>query len=90
MHLPRPIYEGLPWLYIALGLAALGASWRFEAHAVPSAVAGLGGLAAVIAGVVLLLRRRDFRDLDVRYPQRRDGRIAGSGRSDPPRGQDGP
>ena len=68
MRLSRPLYEGLPWLYLVCGAAALGASYRLEGQARSlSLVTGLGGLAAVIGGVVVLLRRRDYRDLRSRY-----------------------
>jgi membrane-bound ClpP family serine protease len=61
------MYEGLPWMYIGAGLAALGASYLIgDAHAV-SLLAGLAGLAALLGGVVVLLRRRDYRDLRSQY-----------------------
>ncbi len=61
------MYEGLPWLYIGAGLAALGASYLIgDTHAV-SLLAGLAGLAAVLGGIVVLLRRRDYRDLRSQY-----------------------
>jgi nitrate reductase gamma subunit len=67
MHLSRPMYEGLPWLYIGGGLAALAGSYLLgDTHAV-SLLAGLAGLAAVLGGIVVLLRRRDYRDLRSQY-----------------------
>lgn len=69
MHLSRPMYEGLPWLYIGGGLAALGLSYAIgDSHAV-GMLAGLAGLAAVLGGVVVLLRRRDYRQLRSQYGQ---------------------
>ena len=69
MHLSRPMYEGLPWLYIGGGLAALGVSYAIgDSHAV-GMLAGLAGLAAVLGGVVVLLRRRDYRQLRSQYGQ---------------------
>ena len=63
------MYEGLPWLYIGGGLAALGISYAIgDAHAV-GMLAGLAGLAAVLGGVVVLLRRRDYRQLRSQYAQ---------------------
>ena len=69
MHLSRPMYEGLPWLYIGGGLAALGGSYLIgDLHPV-GMLAGLAGLAAVLGGVVVLLRRRDYRQLRSQYGQ---------------------
>lgn len=69
MRLSRPLYEGLPWLYIAAGIAALGVSYLIgDSHAL-GLLTGLGGLAALLGGVVVLLRRRDYRDLRSQYGQ---------------------
>lgn len=63
------MYEGLPWLYIGGGLAALGVSYVIgDAHALGLLV-GLTGLVALLGGVVVLLRRRDYRDLRSQYGQ---------------------
>ena len=69
MHFSRPMYEGLPWLYIAAGVAALGGSYLIgDAHVVGLLV-GLAGLAALLIGVVVILRRRDYRELRSQYGQ---------------------
>lgn len=69
MHLSRPMYEGLPWIYIGAGLAALAVSYLIgDAHAA-GLLAGLTGLAALLGGVVVLLRRRDYRELRAQYGQ---------------------
>jgi len=69
MHLSRPMYEGLPWMYMGAGLAALGGSYLIgDSHAV-SLLVGLAGLAALLGGVVVLLRRRDYRELRSQYGQ---------------------
>ena len=69
MRLSRPVYEGLPWLYIAAGIVALGVSYLIgDSHAL-GLLAGLAGLTALLGGVVVLLRRRDYRDLRSQYRQ---------------------
>ena len=64
----RPVYEGLPWLYITCGLLILGGSYLLAAHGVLSLLAGILGLLFVLGGVVVLLRRRDYRELRSQYP----------------------
>jgi nitrate reductase gamma subunit len=64
----RPVYEGLPWLYITCGLLILGGSYLLAAHGVLSLLAGIVGLLCVLGGVVVLLRRRDYRELRSQYP----------------------
>ena len=64
----RPVYEGLPWLYITCGLLILGGSYLLAAHGVLSLLAGIVGLLFVLGGVVVLLRRRDYRELRSQYP----------------------
>ena len=66
-HFSRPLYEGLPWIYIIMGLAALIASYLLAARAVLSLLVGMLGLACVVGGFVLLLRRRDYRALRSQY-----------------------
>jgi hypothetical protein len=61
------MYEGLPWLYIGGGLAALGVSYFIGDSHIVGVLAGLGGLAAVLLGVVVLLRRRDYRQMRSQY-----------------------
>ena len=60
MRVTRPLYEALPYLYIAIGLAAFAASfaWRVADW---SGVLAAFGLVAVVGGLVLALRRRDYR-----------------------------
>ena len=66
-HLSRPVYEGLPWFYMACGLAALGASYLLAAYGALSHAIGFLGLAALVYGIVVVLRRRDFRALRSEY-----------------------
>ena len=62
----RPVYEGLPWFYIACGIAALVGSYLMPSG-VLSLIVGLAGLMAVLGGVVIFLRRRDYRALRSEY-----------------------
>ena len=66
VRLSRPLYEALPWIYVLCGLLALAASYRHRGSGV-SVIIGIFGILAVIAGIVLLLRRRDFRELRAQY-----------------------
>jgi membrane associated rhomboid family serine protease len=66
-HFSRPVYEGLPWVYIMCGLAALLGSYLLAARSVLSLVVGLAGLLSLVGGIVVLLRRRDYRSLRARY-----------------------
>jgi nitrate reductase gamma subunit len=66
-HFSRPVYEGLPWIYIMFGLGALLASYLLAARGAVSLIIGLLGLACVVGGFVLLLRRRDYRALRSQY-----------------------
>jgi nitrate reductase gamma subunit len=50
-----------------LGLAALFASYLFAARGALSLIVGVLGLACVVGGFVLLLRRRDYRALREQY-----------------------
>ena len=63
----RPVYEGLPWFYIICGLALLGGSYLASAHGILSLLVGAAGFLLILLGVVLLLRRREYRALRARY-----------------------
>jgi hypothetical protein len=60
MRVSGPLYESLPYLYIAIGLAAVAASFAWRA-ADWSGVLAAFGVIAILAGLVLALRRRDYR-----------------------------
>jgi membrane associated rhomboid family serine protease len=66
-HLSRPLYEGLPWIYMASGVLALLGSYWLAARAAISLIVGLAGLVVLIGGFVVLLRRRDYRELRSHY-----------------------
>jgi hypothetical protein len=65
-RLSRPVYEGLPWVYLLGGLVALVASY-LQTSAALSVVLGLPGWLALMAGAVVLLRRRGYRRLRAQY-----------------------
>jgi membrane associated rhomboid family serine protease len=66
-HFSRPVYEGLPWIYIICGVAALFASYLLAARGLISLSAGVLGVLGLVAGIVVLLRRRDYRALRSQY-----------------------
>lgn len=65
-RLSQPLYESLPWLYLACGVAACVGSY-FLPSGVLSLIVGLAGIVAVLGGFVILLRRRDYRELRSQY-----------------------
>jgi hypothetical protein len=75
-HFSRPVYEGLPWVYIMSGLLALLISYLLAARGLLSLAVGLAGLFALVGGIVVLLRRRDYRALRARYAD--PGSLGGS------------
>jgi hypothetical protein len=66
-HFSRPVYEGLPWIYIMCGLLALLGSYLLAARGLLSLAVGVAGLLSLLGGIVVLLRRRDYRALRARY-----------------------
>jgi len=60
VHLAKPVYESMPYAYACAGVALMLLSY-FDGRGVWSTLAGFAGLLAVIGGVVIFLRRRDYR-----------------------------
>ena len=69
MWLARPIYEFLPYLYMLVGVALLGAAWFIEMSTLPS-IFMLVVVLSLMAGLVLWLRRRDYRTRQSEYNSR--------------------
>jgi hypothetical protein len=60
MWLPKLLYESLPFYYLVLGAAGIAAAFYVESWYWPEVAAG-AGLALLLTGVVLLLRRKGYR-----------------------------
>jgi hypothetical protein len=65
-RLSRPLYEGLPWIYVVGGAIALVGSY-FCPNKTLGHLIGIVGLLGLVAGIVVLLRRRDFRAMQSEY-----------------------
>ncbi len=68
--LSKPLYEAVPYLYLIAGLAALSASLYLDYWIWPT-ICLLVGFACIIGGLVIWLRRRDFRR-NLRSPDAED------------------
>jgi hypothetical protein len=66
MRVPKPLYESLPFLYGAGGACALAASYAIAAPGWSLLIA-IAGVAGILAGLVVWLRRRDYRTMQERY-----------------------
>ena len=66
MYLPRGIYELLPYLYAALGILLCAVSYFGKEGLLSDVELGVG-IAGVLLGLVLILRRRTYRDDAARY-----------------------
>jgi hypothetical protein len=69
MWIARPIYELLPYLYMIVGLILLSAAWLVQTPTLPSVFMVVGSL-SLMAGLVLWLRRRDYRTRQAEYNSR--------------------
>jgi len=71
MWVSRPIYESLPYLYMLAGAASLAASMYINHWYWPT-ICFVTGVLCLVAGLVVLLKRRDYRVTDGRVGQRED------------------
>jgi hypothetical protein len=60
MWLSKPLYEALPYYYVALGLLALFARLYVNYWYWP-AICTIVGIGSLVAGAVVWIRRRDYR-----------------------------
>ncbi len=66
MRLARPVYESLPFVYMAIGGLAIFLFY-IDPSGTRAAVAFLIGVILETAGLTLLLRRQDYRALSREY-----------------------
>jgi hypothetical protein len=71
MWVSKPIYESLPYFYLLVGAISLGASMYVRHWHWPT-ICFVVGLVCLVAGLVVLLKRRDNRVTDRRVGQRQD------------------
>jgi hypothetical protein len=61
MWVSKPIYEALPYFYLLVGAISLAASMYLNHWYWPTICFAVG-LICLVAGLVVLLKRRDHRD----------------------------
>jgi len=71
MWVSKPIYESLPYFYLLVGATCLGASMYLNHWYWPT-ICFVVGLLCLVGGLVVLLKRRDYRVNDRRVGQRQD------------------
>ena len=69
MWISRPVYELLPYIYMLVGVGLLAAAWLVEMQVWPSVFLALGAL-SLMGGLVLWLRRKDYRTRQAEYDSR--------------------
>jgi hypothetical protein len=68
MWLPRPVYEAKPFAAIVAGLAAFATAYLVPAS--PRGVLLLAGGILVVYGLMIWMRRRDYRSTQSTYDPR--------------------
>ncbi|MDG2376859.1 MAG: hypothetical protein P8M18_10985 [Woeseiaceae bacterium] len=71
MWVSKPIYESLPFFYLAAGVISLMASMYLNHWYWPT-ICFVVGIATLVGGLVLLFKRRDFRHQDHRAARIRE------------------
>ena len=69
MWIARPIYELLPYVYMLVGAVLLGVAWFLNVETLPGVLLIVGSL-SMLAGIVLWLRRKDYRTRQAEYTNR--------------------
>ncbi len=80
-YLNNRLYESLPVVYVLLGAALLWASYRYRDRGW-STLCAVAGLLGLVAGLVVWMRRSDYRATGADYMQR--GRPVGESGEEPP------
>ena len=71
MWIAKPIYETVPYFYLAAGVGSLVASLYVDYWHWP-AICTAVGLCCLVAGMVVWLKRRDYRRSRSRSPEMGD------------------
>lgn len=71
MWVSKPIYESLPYFYLVVGALSLAASLYMD-HWYWQEICFVVGLLCLVGGLVVLLKRRDYRVTDRRPGPRED------------------
>ncbi|HEY4646550.1 MAG TPA: hypothetical protein VIH25_09750 [Steroidobacteraceae bacterium] len=67
VRLSKPLYETLPYIYMLAGALAIGASYLLGDSIWADVVLVLG-IFCVLGGIIVILRRRDYRANRAEYP----------------------
>jgi hypothetical protein len=62
----KPVYESLPWAYALSGALLIAISYQLHSGAL-SIMLLLAGVAGLVGGAAIWLRRRDFRTTRAEY-----------------------
>jgi len=71
MWVSKPIYEFLPYFYLSVGVISLLASMYLNHWYWPT-ICFVVGIATLVGGLVLLLKRRDSRQVEQRGSRARE------------------
>ena len=71
MWVSKPIYESLPFFYLGVGVVSLMASMYLNHWYWPT-ICFVVGISTLVGGLVIFLKRRDFRNQDQRGSKPRE------------------